>query len=477
MNEVVIDVKNLWFKYREGKWILRGVNFYVKKGETVLIVGPSGGGKTSLARVLTGLAVPVFDAKVEGEILLCSRPIQTLNIDEIERCVQVVNQDPYTHFLEPVVFDDLISYAERLHGNRALEVVETVVNLLKLNDVVSKPIINLSCGQLRRAAIAKSLLSNPSAIILDEPLMWLDDVEGVDVVKNVLEILKKLGKSIIIMEHRFLHLIDKADSVYVLKNGLLYSVKHLEANTNNNGVKNTTKTNNNAEVNPIEKTCTPVLELHHVWFKYEESPWILKDVSLRVCQGDAIVIYGRNGSGKSTLLRIIAGLLKPVKGIRKVYNDVLYIPQIPYLFITEDTIFDEVKAICRSRKLDNECIAKGVKTLESFGIRNMDELPINLSWGEQTRLAVLLASIVVRNGVLLLDEPFTGSTYVDSLNLIDLLINVPRITKIITLSSKDYISLIKGAKAYIIDDGHLKPFNYNDSTVLRGIEIVKTLFS
>ncbi|MEM3981091.1 MAG: ATP-binding cassette domain-containing protein, partial [Ignisphaera sp.] len=410
---------------------------------------------------------------VSGEIKVCGRYVDELSSDELQRCIQVVNQDPFTHFLEPIAIDDLVSYAEKFYGGRSTEVVQEVAKVLRVENIISKPLTSLSGGQLRRLAIAKALLTNPSIVILDEPFMWLDDVEGIELVLTAIDTLAKLGVTMIIVEHRFLRLLDKVRRVYLLKNGVLAEIDKISlkpSNTNNVEIGSTAQ-------QTLSK-CIPTLELENLWFKYEEDPtWILKNINLRVCQGDTVVIYGRNGSGKSTLLRIIAGLLKPVKGRRKRYKDVLYVPQIPYLFITEDSIVNEVKELCKSRKLGEKCIHRGLETLKMFGFNNLDTLPLNLSWGQQVRLAVLLAYTVAEDCILLLDEPFTGSTYVESFNLVNTLSSLNTTTKIITLSSKDYIPLFSNAKIYTLSKGSLEPLLYSDNTVFSGVKITHNLFS
>ncbi|MEM0311502.1 MAG: ATP-binding cassette domain-containing protein, partial [Ignisphaera sp.] len=156
MNRVV-DVKNLWLRYGDGDWVLKNISFSVDTEKTVLIIGRSGCGKTSFARALTGVAQSIFGAEVKGEIWLCGKRLEEMGLREIQSCVQMVNQDPYTHFLEPIPIDDLVSYAETVYGESALEHVYRVAQAVGVKDLLERPITSLSGGQLKRLSIAKAL--------------------------------------------------------------------------------------------------------------------------------------------------------------------------------------------------------------------------------------------------------------------------------------------------------------------------------
>ena len=463
----IVKVKGLWLRYRvsmQGDWVLRSLDFEVEDRETVLVIGASGSGKTSLIRALTGVAQAVFGAEVQGEIELCFKKLKELSTHDIQKCVQVVNQDPYTHFLEPVPLDDMLSYSERFYGNEAEEIVEKVVKLLDIEDIVNRPVITLSGGQLKRITIAKALIPNPTILIFDEPLMWLDDVNGVEMFKAILKTLNDMGKTIIIMEHRFLHLLNFVNSMYELMQGTL-------AKVDKSDVTKLVRQNFRRVVEGIQALKTSqsnsyreVLRLDNVWFKYGKEQWVLRDLNLKVYQGDTVVIYGPNGAGKSTLLRIIAGVLKPTKGSVKRFSKVMYIPQIPYLFLTEESIKKEIKELCNNRKVREDCFSRCSELLNRFGYDDLDRLPLHLSWGQVTRLATLLSINTINgDGLILLDEPFTGSTYLEAIALAETLRMFTEVAKIIVLSSRDYISLFPKARVYMLSNGVLSPLAYRDA--------------
>ncbi|MCC6045642.1 MAG: hypothetical protein LM572_02570, partial [Ignisphaera sp.] len=105
------------------------------------------------------------------------------------------------------------------------------------------------------------------------------------------------------------------------------------------------------------------------------------------------------------------------------------------------------------------CFSKGIEFLKKFGYDDLDKLPLHLSWGQMTRLATLLSIIAIGNsGVALLDEPFTGSTYIEAVALVETLNRFTDVAKVIALSSKDYIPLFPNAKIYVLSSGMLKTF-------------------
>ncbi|MCX8185129.1 MAG: ATP-binding cassette domain-containing protein [Sulfolobales archaeon] len=457
-------VKNLWFRYpTSSNWVLRGVNLSVGPGEVVLIVGASGSGKTTLLRSLTGVGSWIYRGEAVGEVLLGGRRIEELAIEDLRRLVQVVNQNVYTHFIEHVVKSDLYNTSIAIHGvDRGRKMFWKVVNIFKLEKLLKKKFFELSGGQLRRAAIAKAMLWDPSVVILDEPLMWLDD-EGLEEVRELITTLKSMGKSIVIFEHRFVSLLKLASSVYLLKSGVLKMMNHEQLRYPRDiSLKVLVKSDEDTGVGSLD-SYVELLGVRDVWFKYDRSEdWLLKGVNLTASsRNSTIAIYGLNGSGKSTLLKLIAGYLSPSKGRieRSSRIKTIYIPQNIYLFFTEESLKREFEVTC-SKYLEREiCLEIGVKKLRSLGVDvELDASPFNLSWGQAVRAAISIATSVGSDTILLLDEPFTGLTYADRLSLASLLnsINSP---KVITVSNRETISLIQPAKIYEIRSGLLFDFN------------------
>jgi cobalt/nickel transport system ATP-binding protein len=171
------------------------------------------------------------------------------------------------------------------------------------------------------------------------------------------------------------------------------------------------------------------IELQNISFTYDtDEPYVLKDLSLEIKEGECLVIKGDNGSGKSTLFRILNGLSFPQKGsyyfdgqnITKKYidnntNSKLFHKRIGYLFQNPDTMlfngrtYDEVAFGPRQMGLSDDEVDKRTRDcLELFSITDLsDKAPYHLSGGQKKRVA-LAAVMALNPDVLILDEPLAG---------------------------------------------------------------------
>lgn len=446
----VLEVRDLWFRYPNSGWILKLLNLDVYEGETLLIIGKSGCGKTTLIRALTGVGTSIYGGEVRGRIIVDGRELESYSIEELRRVIQIVNQDPRTHFIYPNVYDDLYAYALQIHRDkeRAREVIDEISESLRIKHILNKLYFEISGGELRRVVIAKAMLTKPKIILFDEPFMWLDDV-GVKDFLDALAKLKNSGVAVVIFEHRFIPLVNYISRALKFTNGLL---KHVPVET----LKKMYSASSHREAPAMHTPSNRrVVDINGLWFSYNDAP-VLKNISMHVNDGDSIAIYGVNGSGKSTLLKIMAGYLKPQKGYVKRFGRAIYIPQLVTLFFTEESIELELSGICRGSKSPKDCHSMGRSILKNYGFDDLTLTPFNLSWGQQEKLAVALALAAGFN-IFLLDEPFSGLTYIDRIALAEYLTTIPG-AKIVTISSNDSIPLLKGFKLYRLSGGTLEEY-------------------
>jgi subfamily B ATP-binding cassette protein MsbA len=206
---------------------LAEVDFHARPGETVALVGGSGGGKTTLVNLL-----PRFYAPLSGRILLDGHDIQTLTLSSLRENIALVSQDV-------VLFNDSI-FANIAYGRMAgaserevLAAAEAAHALAfirempeGLNTLIGENGVRLSGGQRQRLAIARALLKNAPVLILDEATSALDS-ESERQVQAALETLMK-GRTTIVIAHR-LSTIERADRILVLERGrIVESGRHAE---------------------------------------------------------------------------------------------------------------------------------------------------------------------------------------------------------------------------------------------------------
>uniref|UniRef100_A0A7C2FCI6 ATP-binding cassette domain-containing protein n=1 Tax=Thermosphaera aggregans TaxID=54254 RepID=A0A7C2FCI6_9CREN len=449
-SEIAVQLEDLWARYSSGEWILKGLNLSVSEGESVLIVGATGSGKTTLARILNGTAGPIYGVEVKGSYKV--NGVEALGLDPfiLGLKIHVVSQNPYIHFLNFILEQDYRDYAKKVYGDRfEKQVVEKTLTQFNLRELRHRYFFNLSGGQARRAATGKALISDPEVLVFDEPFMWLDD-KGVDEFLDMLHLLKRLGKTIIVFEHRFNRVIRFFDKVFVLRNGRIEEADLtalLRAAARKTLGTTLVQQPDKGELGEV------VLKLENVSFGYKEP--VLNNISLELRRGEGVAIIGLNGTGKTTLLKLITGYLKPWKGRVEVRGRFIYIPQLIHLFYTEGSLREEVVKLCKSRSGNEACVEEALKALWKEGL-NPDKPPSKLSHGQMVKAAVLLASKTVKPDLILLDEPFSGLTYVDRFNLIKLLAETPS-AKLLTTSSREFTSLLSNWRLLVLENGGLKP--------------------
>jgi putative ABC transport system ATP-binding protein len=201
---IIIRIENVWKTYIMGEvevHALRGMNFEVKKGEFVAIMGPSGSGKSTAVNMVGALDIPT-----KGEIYLEHQNIAHLSESELAQIrgkkigfiFQTFNLIPTLTAKEnvtlPMIFQG-IPYNERIQR------AEKLLNMVELGDRMDHKPTELSGGQQQRVAIARSLANNPEVIIADEPTGNLDSKTSKLVIDFLCRMHKKEKKTIVMVTH------------------------------------------------------------------------------------------------------------------------------------------------------------------------------------------------------------------------------------------------------------------------------------
>ena len=169
-----ISARGLAFAYRPAEPVLRGVDLDARAGELVCILGPNGGGKTTLLRCLLGLAAPSG-----GTVTIDGRPLEGLRARERARRLAYVPQTPGSAFAfdaREIVLMGRLSHlgALGLAGAQDLEIVRAAMEMTGTAALAGRTLDELSGGEAQRVMIARALAQQPTILLLDEPTSHLD---------------------------------------------------------------------------------------------------------------------------------------------------------------------------------------------------------------------------------------------------------------------------------------------------------------
>lgn len=186
-------------QFRTGVFALNDISFEVEKGEFVLLVGPTGSGKTTIFRLLTRESLPT-----NGEIVVDNWDIVKLPVSKVahlRKKIGVVFQD-LKLLMDRTVFENIILPLEvsGINAQDGKKIVEEIMEKVGIGPHKDKFPIQLSGGELQRAAIARALILEPDIILADEPTGNLDQVTAMEIVKLFSEVNKK-GTTIIMATH------------------------------------------------------------------------------------------------------------------------------------------------------------------------------------------------------------------------------------------------------------------------------------
>ncbi len=212
-----IEYQNIFFSYGEGKNVLNNLSFKIRPGQTIALVGPSGGGKSSIVNLL-----PRFYDYQKGHVLLDGVEIKTYTLSSLRKQIALVTQN-VTLFNDTVANN--ITYGELNGASReaivqaakdayALEFIEKLPDGFDTN--IGEQGISLSGGQRQRLALARALLKNAPLLILDEATSALD-VKSEKYIQAALEKIMK-DRTTIVIAHRLSTIIN-ADQILVIREG------------------------------------------------------------------------------------------------------------------------------------------------------------------------------------------------------------------------------------------------------------------
>ena len=216
-------LEDVSYKYPlEDREILKNINLDIKKGEFWAVIGKNGSGKTTLCNVLRRFVPDFYKGELKGKITLESKELKDYSAKEIVQKVGFVFQNPFTQIsgVKETVFEEIAFGLENLalDAEYIRKRVEETLKLLHIEELKDKNPYELSGGQGQKVALASIIAMDPEIMVIDEPTSQLDP-KGTEEIFEIIDILKKEGKTIILVEHKLELIAEYAEKVMVLDEG------------------------------------------------------------------------------------------------------------------------------------------------------------------------------------------------------------------------------------------------------------------
>lgn len=419
-----ILMENVGFSYGASeKLALSEINLKIKKGESVLVAGHVGAGKSSLCRCINGIIPHYFKGQLKGTVEVKGLNTKLSSIGRLSHIVGMLFDEPSNHLISPTVEEE-IAFGLENYAVPPKEISDRIgkqAQRFRLIGLEKRNPKTLSGGEQQACALAAVTAMEPEIYVMDEPTSALDPI-GTRQVFSALRDVKNMGKTMIVTSHKIEEVAPWVDRMIVIKDGtvilngeprrvlreeteleesgivlpqiaeLFKMLKKRENNigefplTEEEAYKNLSKmisTRKNLDLRkpehakvhkahiaeqhlppPSEKIAIEVKNLSHVYPGPTERDNVtaLENISLQIREGEYVAIIGQNGSGKTTLVKHFNGLLKPTSGKVYIYG--------------EDIENRETWQLARIvgfafQNPDHQLFATNVKDELEFGLKNL----------------------------------------------------------------------------------------------------------
>ena len=403
---IAIRLKEVSFKYDGAKEnVLENINLTVEYGETVLLSGVSGEGKSTLLSIINGVIPFVNSGEFSGSVEIDGKDVTKLKISERSKLIGTVLQNADEQIIYDLVNEEIAFGCENLNiaSEEIDRRVERFTTLMQIEKNAKTK--TLSGGQKQRLITASTLAMEQKIIILDEPLANLD-THTAHILLKALRNLANSGYAVLIVEHRLDVVKNYIDKVMRIENKQLFT--STDINDLNSGIKTIPHADGSL---PGE-----VLIKGKKLFFAAGDRNIIDGLDIEIRAGERIVLLGENGCGKTTLMRMLARLNKPNDGMliqtitkskkanSKWFSKVGYVYQNPVYQLFMPTLLSEISFKAKSEEIAREMI-------NAFGLSGLEQRhPQSLSEGQKRR-ASIAAVCASEPTVLFLDEPTVGQDY------------------------------------------------------------------
>lgn len=307
----MLKLENVSLFYEEGTKALSDITLQIKDGECLLLTGESGSGKSSMINVINGLAYKYENAHITGSIQIDGKEIKELELYEIAMVIASVFQNPKTHFFHVNTTQELLFYLENMGVDRLTMKarMEDMLGIFPIEHLLDRSIFELSGGEKQVLCVASSYISGCRIIVLDEPTSNLDG-QYIDILQDMLAILKSKGITLIIAEHRMYYLMDIVDRIVLINKGRIGHIFDRDEFLSVSkgaleewGIRSIHK----VSLDDKAKQGGQDLRIRKLMYEFCNHS-ILHMENIGFALGKIYALIGRNGCGKSTFLRVMTGL-------------------------------------------------------------------------------------------------------------------------------------------------------------------------
>jgi len=468
--EVVAEFNDVnWVYAGTTKPALDGVSLKIRKGEVVVISGPSGAGKTTLCRCFNGLIPHFFEGELKGDAAVAGMDVAKNDIPFLAAKVGLLFDDPSNQLFNSTVEEEL-AFGPENYGVPVAEIrrrIEEGLAFARLEGSRLRSPHSLSGGQQQACALAAIYTMRPEIFVLDEPTANLDPHGAQLIFQRLSELIAKDSRTFVIVEHNLESILPYANRLVIVDGGKVLAdgepeevlkkvdlmegvdlqVPHAtglayELERRGYQLEDVPFTTEGAvsmlkrfmprfkprrlETEEKADPATPIIEADDVSFSYPDGTEAIKGVSLKIPTGGYVGFVGKNGSGKTTFVKMFNGLLRPTsgkvlvggedvmrKGVAELARTVGYNFQNPDDQIFARTVREELAFAPANLGLPPEDVSRAVaEVARDLELSNyLDSNPFSLSQGLRRRVA-FGSTLTLNPRVLVVDEPTTGQDYI-----------------------------------------------------------------
>lgn len=368
----VIELKDVSYRYpRAEVENLKRINLKVEKGKFVVLMGPTGAGKSTLSLCLNGLIPQLIQGDLAGNIIVAGKETNKYQVQELAKHVGLVLQDPESQIVGRTVEED-VTFGPLNFGVPIDEVrkrVQHALKMVRLNNYNERSTSELSGGEKQRLVIAGVLAIEPEILVLDEPASELDPEGRVKFYQVLDDLCRDRERTILVIEHSSEEILQRADEIVVLNHGKIawqgapeklfrdipllqeFGIKPvpvsllgwdyfqrgwiefqdipLDVASAESLIRNLLANKlgrvRDSFIKPIEirearwteeklKRDSPWIKVKGLVHQYESGKVGIQGIDLAIQKGEFVALVGSNGAGKTTLAKHMNGLLRPTEG-------------------------------------------------------------------------------------------------------------------------------------------------------------------